>query len=190
HGAYRIGAVTPGTYLVKQDLPPSWAVRTSTPNGSAVVLGGQTAYAINFSDVKPGQGVDFNSDGVPDYVRLVRVGPGTVEVRLDIMDGAFVGRTQVVGTYDPAALRLAGVGDFNGDGHPDLLFENASTGELSYWQLHSGQYVRSQYLATLPAGWHVAAVGDLDGQGTADLVLRQDGSGQLLAWLMNQNVIT
>jgi hypothetical protein len=55
HGVYRIGAVPPGTYLVKQDLPPSWAIRTSTPNGRAVVLGGQTAYAINFSDVKPGQ---------------------------------------------------------------------------------------------------------------------------------------
>lgn len=187
HGIYRIGGLRPGSYIVKQDLSPSYITRPAFLN--ADVLGGQSAYAKNFSDVKP-TSVDFNTDGWQDYVRLVPIDSRTTQIRLDVMNSTVVGRVQVVGTFDPRKWQLAGVSDFNNDGNADLLFENKGSRELWYWQLDNGEYQRSKYLGKLPAGWHVTGVGDLDGQDSADLVLRQSGTGLLKAWLMNENAIT
>ncbi len=73
---------------------------------------------------------DFDGDGLPDIVTLVsaRSADGAVRQRIEIFSG--VGD----GTYLPAlALPLAGsyswlaVGDFNGDGKPDLAVGDLST---------------------------------------------------------------
>jgi FG-GAP repeat len=34
--------------------------------------------------------------------------------------------------------RIAGVGDFNGDGYADIVWQNASTGQIVVWLLQNG----------------------------------------------------
>lgn len=81
---------------------------------------------------------------------------------------------------------VAATGDFNGDGHPDVLWRNSSDGSLAVWFLHNSQVISTQYLSishiTDPA-WKIVGAGDLDGDGFADLVW-QRSDGWLAVWFM------
>jgi hypothetical protein len=189
-GGYRFISLRPGNYIVRQVLPPNVEqVFTSQPSSGTDVEAGQTTYAINFGNHQTALGQDANVDTVPDYIRLVPKGDA-VEVDLDLMASATVsGQTQVVGNYDPRQWRPVGVGDFNGAGNPDLLFQNARNGSLHYWEMSNGQLIADQYLTTVPKGWRVVAVADLDHQGTADLILVNSSSRKVAAWLMDGGMV-
>src|SRR6266480_2249440 len=70
--------------------------------------------------------------------------------------------------------KIAGVGDFDGDGKADILWRNSSTGENYIW-LMNGLSTASQGSVNFvdPAsGWQVQGVGDFDGDGKADILWR------------------
>ncbi len=93
-----------------------------------------------------------------------------------------------------ASWSVAGVGDFNADGHADILWRNAD-GTLAQWLMNGSTITSSNSItfngsAVMPsASWHVVEVGDFNGDGASDVLWRND-SGALAAWLMNGNVIT
>ncbi|WP_406831368.1 glycoside hydrolase family 3 N-terminal domain-containing protein [Pedococcus sp. KACC 23699] len=121
------------------------------------------------SVVAPG---DMSGDGRPDLLavdatgvlRLYRLGTGAT-----IMPGH-----GVAGTGWGSLDRTLAVGDFDRDGHPDLMGRSASSGALYLYRgtgtggLHSGVQIGS--------GWQVfdtiVGPGDLDGDGLADVLGR------------------
>jgi hypothetical protein len=52
---------------------------------------------------------------------------------------------------------VAGVADFNLDGHPDYLFFNPSTGQTAIWYLNNNVRVSSAFGPTTWAGWSLVA---------------------------------
>src|SRR5207249_6543380 len=83
--------------------------------------------------------------------------------------------------------KIAGVGDFDGDGKADILWRNSSTGENYIW-LMNGLSTASQGSVNFvdPAsGWQVQGVGDFDGDGKADILWRNTSTGQNYIYLMN-----
>jgi hypothetical protein len=77
HGNYRFTGLKPGNYVVRQDLPPNRVIAVQGPDGKVSygkssitvdVLGGQTAYANNFSDKNTGLLADYTSDSHQDHV--------------------------------------------------------------------------------------------------------------------------
>jgi hypothetical protein len=77
--------------------------------------------------------------------------------------------------------------DFNNDGKPDLVLENAADGQRQIWLMNKWTVSSILNLPTVSAGWHIAAVGDLLGNGQSDLVL-ENTNGQLIAWMLEKGI--
>jgi hypothetical protein len=101
----------------------------------------------------------------------------------------------VIGTGSPggAAIndwQVAGVGDFDGDGHADILWHRASTGLAFIWFIEGVTRVGAGATgAADPNVWSIAGVGNFDGVAststpTADILWRHN-NGQVFIWLMD-----
>jgi hypothetical protein len=129
---------------------------------------------------------DFDADGNTDLIlRNTNSGANSFwQMR---------GTTRVSVVPFQAAVNLAwhieGVGDFDRDGHDDILYRNDS-GALAVWKMNRMTYVSGTVFATLPSTtWRVGGVGDFDGDGKLDIVVRDHGSGatsgKVVVWLMD-----
>ena len=79
--------------------------------------------------------------------------------------------------------------DFNGDGHPDIVWRNFSTGSTVVWLMDGGTGVLgTASLPTWPDGdlhWRIASLIDFDGDGTPDIIWRNTQTGRNAVMLMN-----
>ena len=130
---------------------------------------------------------DFNGDGMPDL--LWRNLP-TGLIAVTFMNGVAVTAATltsppVVGNPD---WLIVGIGDFNRDGKPDLLWRNPSTGQILVWFMDG---VKATGLAaTSPAtvaepDWEIVAVGDYDADDDPDILWRNRTTGQVAIWFMH-----
>jgi hypothetical protein len=89
-----------------------------------------------------------------------------------------------IGTHG-VAWPISGVGDFDGNGHSDVLWRSPSTGQVDEWVLYNGHWFRSQDLgATKPANWQLAGTGDFDGDGISDVLWRDISNSKVDEWHM------
>jgi len=82
-----------------------------------------------------------------------------------------------VRTVSNLAWKVAGTGDFTGDGRADILWRNSSTGENYLYPMNGTVILAGEgYLRTVAdANWRVQATGDYDGDGKADVLWRHAG---------------
>ena len=129
---------------------------------------------------------DFNGDGKPDLVWQ----NDARQVAVWYMGGA-QGNTLLwwdwLSSTGLTGWRVAGTGDFNGDGKPDLVWQNDATQQVVVWFLGGSQgnsYLGWDWLAQDGvAGWYVVATGDFNGDGKPDLVWQNDAR-QVAVWYM------
>jgi len=90
---------------------------------------------------------------------------------------------------DPS-WKIAGVGDFDGDGKTDIVWRNSATGE-NYMYLMNGTTVRAEGFLKQVAdpSWKIAAVGDYDGDGKSDLLWRNSSTGENYIYPMDGTTI-
>jgi hypothetical protein len=77
--------------------------------------------------------------------------------------------------------------DFNGDGIPDLVWQNDTTRQVTIWYMggSGGNVFQSYNIVTNGVqGWHIAAVGDFNADGVPDLVWQNDTTRQVTVWYM------
>ena len=133
---------------------------------------------------------DLNGDGQKDIIWQHDTG-GWLAVW-------FLQGTQVTGTgylsinrVDPN-WQVRAVGDVNGDGRADLIFQHKTEGWLAVWLMNGSQVIGTSYLSinrmTDPS-WQIAAAGDTDGDGKADIIW-QNTQGYLAVWLLNGTQVT
>ena len=78
--------------------------------------------------------------------------------------------------------------DFNGDGHPDYVLYNSTTGQSAIWYLNNDVYVSGKFGPTLPNWWQLSGVADFNGDGHPDYALSNAITNQTAIWYLNNNV--
>jgi hypothetical protein len=134
---------------------------------------------------------DLNADGTADIVWRHDGGTlaawlmrGTAILEARALSFAFTGATAV--QTDPA-WEIVGVGDLNGDGAADLVWQHAN-GSLAAWMMQAFTIAQTSWLsvgAVSDANWHIVGAGDIDGDNKADLIWQHVTSGFMAAWLMD-----
>ena len=91
------------------------------------------------------------------------------------------------GAVSDPAWRVRAVGDFNRDGHPDLVWQYGPTGQIAFWLLNGinviGYAVPS--VAAPGADWQVFGAGDANRDGQLDLFFQHRANGWLAVWWMS-----
>ena len=122
---------------------------------------------------------DFNGDGKPEA--LLRNDASRNDAgnwKLYTLKGR-----KIVSTSEPAMSTFSGwkyqaVGDFNGDGHDDVLIRNAASGQWYAYLFNDGEIVSRGYLnLALENTWQLQQSADIDIDGKSDLLLRNTETG-------------
>ena len=163
----------------------------NVPTGTLVAsaaAGGGVQLALGTSTIpipRPAHN-DFNGDGFSDI--LWRNDSGTVTDWLGQQNGTFVDNVANLNITVPNDWKIAGTGDFNGDGKVDILWR-AGDGTVRDWLGQAnGAFVGnvSNLNITVPNNWHVAGTGDFNGDGRSDILWRAD-DGTVRDWLGQPN---
>lgn len=116
---------------------------------------------------------DLNGDGKPDLV-TADYGSFTVSVLLGNGDGTFQDAVEYELEYylDPPSAYAVAIGDFNGDGMPDLVTANCSSSDVSIL-LGNGDGTFQQTSVNYRTAYfpYFVATEDFDGDGKLDLAV-------------------
>ena len=88
--------------------------------------------------------------------------------------------------------KIVGTGDFNGDRHPDLLWQHQTQGWLAVWTMNGTTQVGGTLLTpdrVTDTNWKVVGTGDFNGDGKRDILWQHLTDRRLAVWLMNGTTI-
>jgi hypothetical protein len=83
------------------------------------------------------------------------------------------------------ATPRAAVTDFNSDGHPDYVLQNAGTRQTAIWYLNNNFYVGGAYGPTLVAGWALRGLADFNRDSHSDYALFAPNTNQTAFWYLS-----
>ena len=100
-------------------------------------------------------------------------------------------RTGGIDVHTPVDVHwsLKGIGDVNGDGTADVVWQH-NNGQVHYWPMSNGVRTGGVNIHT-PVGvaWNLKGIGDVNGDGTDDIIW-QHRNGQVHYWPMSNGVRT
>ena len=84
--------------------------------------------------------------------------------------------------------KVVGTGDFNDDGHSDILLQNTN-GAVAIWEMDGTSLSSSAVLANPGANWKAIGTGDFNDDGHSDILL-QNTNGAVAVWEMDGTKVT
>jgi hypothetical protein len=95
-----------------------------------------------------------------------------------------------VGPDPGPSWHAIGTGDFNHDGFSDILFQNASTGQVSIWEMNENTLIGGGPVSPNPGpAWQAIGTGDFNADGFSDILFQNTSSGQASIWEMKGNTL-
>jgi len=127
---------------------------------------------------------DFNGDGQLDILWRHTTGIGENAVWY-MNSTTHTGSGWIISIADQN-WKIVGLGDFNGDAKPDLLWRNTTSGENVVWFMNGTELTGSAWLDSIAdQAWTIAGTGDFNGDAKPDLLWRNTTSGENVVWHMN-----
>jgi hypothetical protein len=136
---------------------------------------------------------DFDADGKSDILWRHFAPDGSIY--LWGMNGYSIANAGEMSEVTDANWKVAGLGDFDGDGKADVLWRNTLTGEnlvyLTATPFGAGPHYALQTINYVTdMNWDIAAVGDYNGDGKDDIFWRNNATGENLVYMMNGAAIS
>ena len=132
------------------------------------------------------QGVgDFTGDGKTD---ILWQNSTTGAVNLWVMDGSTIVSNDYISAVAPSSdWKMQFLGDFNGDGKTDILWQNSATGAVDLWIMNGSTITSNDFVGSVGANsdWTIQGVGDYAGNGNTDILWRNSTTGAVDMWTMN-----
>ena len=153
--------------------------------GSSLVGGGPVTPSPGPSWTEIGAG-DFNKDGQSD---ILWQNASTGQASIWEMSGStLIGGGPVTPNPGPA-WHAVGAGNFSGDGFSDdILWQNASTGQASIWEMSGNTLVGGGPVTPNPGtAWKPIGTGDFNHDGASDILWQNTNTGQVSIWEMDGN---
>src|SRR5215218_10021337 len=167
------------------DSDPDLAVANQSANNVSVLLGGAGGNFTRQPDLAVGSGPtsvavgDFNGDSDPDLA-VANQFDGTVSVLLGMAGGGgFSGPTRAADYTGGSDLMSVAVGDFNGDGDPDLAVGDMSPGEVLVLLGSAGGTFTGPTTLIVDSGVSSVAVGDFNRDADPDLAVANFNQGSV-----------
>jgi hypothetical protein len=162
---------------------PGITLSGSLADFSWTAASGATAYRLPVGTTPGGANIfSGTTTGTSQIVRSIPC-PGTVSGTIYVQLSA-----EVNGSFQPSIDHTykckSGLGDFNGDGYQDVLWQNNSTHQVTVHYFDGAQgvtYIGWNWLSTAgePSGWELVGAADFDGDGVPDLVWEYMPTGQV-----------
>jgi hypothetical protein len=130
---------------------------------------------------------DFNGDGKPDILWHHRTSGALYVWFMDGMNRIGHSGFSAYGITD-ARWKVVGIGDFNSDRKPDIVWQHETAGWLAVWLLDGTTLIRGVDLnpiRVLDTRWRIEGVADFNADGHSDLLFRHGQTGELALWVMN-----
>ena len=137
---------------------------------------------------------DFNNDGHPDVLwqndatRQVAIWyMGSTNGNIEL-GASFLGAAGAAGV---PGWSVVGTGDFDNDGHPDVVWQRDATRQVAVWYMGGAQgdvLLGASFLGAAGAvgapGWSVVSIRDFNNDGHPDIMWQQDATRQVAVWYM------
>ncbi|MES0336445.1 MAG: VCBS repeat-containing protein [Candidatus Magnetobacterium sp. LHC-1] len=76
--------------------------------------------------------------------------------------------------------------DFDGDGRSDVLWCNATTGDVAIWLMKTTSIAGKDFVFKgVSLDWDIKAAGDFNGNGKTDILWQDTTKGVVYIWLMD-----
>jgi hypothetical protein len=163
-----------------------FAVRAYNTRGAVSGFSNEVSAPVAQTPIAPAANSprDFSGDGKPD---LIWQNAATRQAGVWYMAGAGGNLVQGSSWLSEAGIpgwTLAGAGDFNGDGKPDLVWQSDGSHQVVVWYMGGAQGNIFLWQSWLSAGelpdWRVVGIGDMNGDGKPDLIWQNDATRQVI----------
>ena len=184
-------AVGTGTFFSGDTSDILWQ-NASTGQLSVWEMDGATRIGGGAVSINPGPAWkavgtgDFNGDHLSD---ILFQNTSTGQASVWEMDGTTRTGGGAVSIDPGTSWKAIGTGDFTDEGFSDdILFQNASTGQLSIWEMDGNTRTGGGAVSINPGpAWQAIGTGDFYGAGNSDILFQNASTGQVAIWEMNGN---